>query len=157
MEIQPPLEISIPAPSVLKKPKLKSRIGKFFLNPTVTYVFYCLVFFGIVYSVNLFFVQTHENLHAKIYENYNISSVIRINYFTMAGSTQAIGDYYGKCDETCEALQTENEIISYPIGIILNSLFCIFGLYILYRNTMALGRAMERLKDYEKMEEKCIH
>lgn len=70
------------------------------------------IFIGVYFSsYNL--VAQHESAHQEIFTEYNISSKISINPYTLSGQTTKVGN--GTCNADCQLAHNQNEIVGYHI------------------------------------------
>jgi len=74
------------------------------------------------YLMNLLNTISHEDIHQKIFDDYNIPSNITINYWTGSGYTDA---HYNTsaCNEMCHYQHNMNEIVGYPMTFLINTIF----------------------------------
>lgn len=84
-----------------------------------------LAFIVMMYTINMNHIVMHEDIHSQIYEAYDIESNISIDYVKMSGlTTVSSRDYKDKCAGTyCQALQEQNEIVSYNSGMIMITIY----------------------------------
>jgi len=77
----------------------------------------------------------HEAAHVQIYKGYGVPSEMhwRFNLISPAYVSPTNGTIaYERCNETCRALQAENEIAGYNAMNIWGSIFAVIFLYMIY-------------------------
>ena len=112
-----------------KEKKLKIKDVRFRVKWICIFaIFIIFLYFG--EGARIFY---HENVHAAIYDQYGINYTKGwgfdgiILYFYVKTER---ADYALRCDDTCAALQTENEIISYNQTYIYYALWMIAFIYL---------------------------
>jgi hypothetical protein len=113
---------------------------------------FIFLFLGFFMLLNILTTVEHEYLHQLIFKNYGIDSTVKYYFweaikeqsnpmnwldFDMM-NMQASGITYpdqnstGVCNETCEMLHTQVEIMDHGVSSITGMLFILFFLYIVY-------------------------
>jgi len=74
----------------------------------------------------------HERLHKKIFSRYFIESEMNVSIFTGIVMPTNLSEY-DKCNDACKTQHTINDVISYEMDNLINTLFALFFIYLLYR------------------------
>jgi len=89
------------------------------------------MFFLLCISLDLSHVWYHEHAHGAIYDAYGVDyeygwemDGVILTFYVYTSDAR-------KCNETCEALQMENEIYTYNLRSIFYSIWMIFFIYLL--------------------------
>ena len=71
---------------------------------------------AVMYFNSVIILSAHEEVHKQVFRNYGIDSVIKMNYMTLTGITYPNMTEYNKlCNESCNDLNIQNEIVGYNI------------------------------------------
>ena len=92
-----------------------------------------LSLFCLIYLVGLAYINSHEVIHAQIYNRYGISSYSQIDYIFLSGFTKPDGAEIYKCNDVCKLQHSLNDIIGYNIRIIIFNLWALFIVFFIYR------------------------
>jgi len=99
------------------------------------FILYCMTFAVLAWSFNLISTEVHEQTHVAIFNNYNISSTIHVNWWTGSGYTSPNHEeYILYCNEMCKFSQSLNEITGYNINVFIFAMMCtafIIGLVVI--------------------------
>jgi len=112
---------------------------------------YCICFIVLAWGFNLISTEVHEQAHVAIFNNYNISSTVTINWWTGSGSTfPNHNQYVLYCNDSCRMAHSLNEIIGYNVNTFIFAMMCtafIIGLIMIM--IIGLKRFEERDSFYE--------
>jgi len=76
-------------------------------------------------------VYMHEKAHQTIFNSYGIAS--KVNYGILLWTTEPINaSDWAKCNENCQSLQLMNEVVGYPLQILITLASIIAFVCILY-------------------------
>ena len=93
-------------------------------------IVFILFFYTAVYTT----AWQHELVHQRIYEDYNISSTIKINWisglWTNTIATTTAYTNSKECPISCRQAHEMNEVVGYNVAGLMTTLFLIFFLYI---------------------------
>ena len=68
----------------------------------------------VMYFNSIIILSVHEEVHKQVFRNYGVSSTVTINYLTLTGVTYPnMTEYRKYCNESCNDLNIQNEIIGY--------------------------------------------
>jgi len=81
------------------------------------YLALCVVFAILSFMGGIMFVAQHEQAHASINLQYNITSRIEYNFVQLSGVTY--GDHMERCNDDCHYAHAMNEIVGNHIGTVL--------------------------------------
>jgi hypothetical protein len=88
------------------------------------FVWIILLIAAVMYFNGIMSLNVHEEIHKQIFRNYDVSSTIQLNYLTLTGVTTPNMTQYNKyCNESCNNLNVENEIIGYNTILLIISLW----------------------------------
>jgi len=99
---------------------------------SVSKLIFFLVLVIILYLVGLKYITSHEFIHRKIYDRYDIPSFSEIT-LTLEAKTLISSLDYGKCSDFCKLQHTLNDIIGYNLTIFIFNLWALFFLWLLYQ------------------------
>jgi hypothetical protein len=116
------------------------------------YFVYVLCFIIVGWGFNLIGTYIHEQVHVAIFNNYNISSIVKINWLTGEGVTIPNYEQYKLyCNEQCKFSHSLNEIIGYNINTLALAILCfIFVIGFIVINVAAVNRIEEWDSFYNK-------
>lgn len=110
------------------------------------FILYCLCFTVVGWSFNLISTEVHEQVHAAIFDNYNISSVMTVNWWTGGGyTTPNHNQYVLYCNEYCKMANSLNEIIGYNINTFI---------FAMMTTAFIIGLIMIMIINMKKLEER---
>ena len=98
---------------------------------TFKLISFTLIFLTAVIGTGL----QHESAHQEIWKDYDIDSELHFfldidtPFYVKANATQ----YFENCNETCRALQAQNEIAGYNVLSIVATILSIFALYFIFK------------------------
>lgn len=105
------------------KIKFKHKI----LACLIIFIFTFVLLYVVSYMVGLGHTKSHEFIHKKIFNRYDLSSKTTIDYLTLSGVTEIMPNQnYSKCNDFCKLANAENDIIGYNISVFINFI-CIFS------------------------------
>ena len=88
-----------------------------------------LIFF--IFSILATTIYMHEKVHQAIFDSYGIPS--KVNYGILLWTTEPINaSDWAKCNENCQSLQLMNEVVGYPLQILITLASIIAFVCILY-------------------------
>ena len=87
-----------------------------------------LIFF--TFSILATTIYMHEKVHQAIFESYGISS--KVNYGFIFTTEPINASDWAKCNENCRSLQLMNEVVGYPLQILITLVSIIAFVCILY-------------------------
>ena len=86
------------------------------------------------YVIGSSYIISHETIHGKIYERYNISSNISIHAKSLTGEVWASrGEFFGKCNDYCRLSHAMNDVIGYNTKILIFNTWALLMVYLAYR------------------------
>ena len=96
-------------------------------------IFLLLIVIGVLY-IGVAYNSTagHERIHKKIFSRYDIDTNMTFGIFTGSVVVNNMSDYY-KCNDACKTQHTLNDVITYPIIDLINTIFGLFFVYIVYK------------------------
>jgi hypothetical protein len=129
----------------------------------ILFFFILITFMGVILATSII---EHEHLHQKIFADYGINSTIeyyfwdaikaQLNPLTFFdtevyvrhpfGITYADENSTGNCNETCEMLHTQLEIVDHGVMNIIMTLFLFLVVYLFYHEFL---KTKEKEKEYE--------
>jgi hypothetical protein len=122
------------------------------MNFTYTFIAYCACFLVLGWGFNLISTEVHEQAHVAIFNNYNISSNVTINWWTGGGYTTPNREQYRSyCGDSCKMAHSLNEIIGYNINTFIFAMMCtafIIGLI------MILIIGIQKSEERDKVDDK---
>jgi hypothetical protein len=94
------------------------------------FIGFTIIFIVLSWGFMILSTQAHEDVHVAIFDNYNISSTVKINKLTGQGFTYPnVTQYYLYCNDDCKFANSLNEITSYNTDKIAFAI--LIGLYLI--------------------------
>jgi len=111
------------------KNKIKQVFGGLFLG-----LFLLFLFLSSFFTIGLLYLQSHEQIHWKIYQRYDIDSYIQYDSLLLSAKTEANPNELFKCNDSCKLHHALNDIIGYNTRVLLFQSWALFliGIILIY-------------------------